>query len=116
MRTIDWDENGPLENWQRAVLAFARRARAELGDHIVHIILYGSRARGDYTEDSDIDILVVVRGIGAKEADERIFPFACEMLDEYEELLYAFVVTEEEYVANQARSFYINVAEEGVPV
>ena len=71
MRKIDWDENGPLENWQRAVLAFARRARRELGDRIVHIILYGSRARGDYTEDSDIDVLVVVRDVDAKEADER---------------------------------------------
>ena len=116
MRNIDWDEKGPLENWQRAVLAFARRARAELRDHIVHIILYGSRARGDYTEDSDIDVLVVVRGIAAKEADERIFPFASETLGEYEELLFPHVVTEEEFVASQARSFYINVAEEGVTV
>ena len=72
MRNIDWDENGPLENWQRAVLEFARRARRELGDHIVQIILYGSRARGDYTDESDIDVLVVVQGIDAKEADERL--------------------------------------------
>lgn len=114
MRKIGWNENGPLENWQRAVLEFARRAREELGDHIVHIILYGSRARGDYTDDSDIDLLVVVRGIDAKEADERIFPFAHEMLVEYEELLYAFVVTEEEYTEKQGRAFYINVREEGV--
>ena len=114
MRKIDWDENGPLENWQRAVLAFARRAREELGDHIVHIILYGSRARGDYTDDSDVDILVVVSDIGAKEADERIFPFASAALEEYEELLYAIVVTEEEYAEKQGRAFYINVREEGV--
>jgi len=114
MRTIDWDENGPLENWQRAVLAFARRARAELGERIVHIILYGSRARGDYTEDSDIDVLVVVRDMSKNEADEKIFPFAHEVLVEYEELLYAIVVTEEEYAENQGRAFYINVREEGV--
>ncbi len=114
MRKIDWDESGPLENWQRAVLEFARRARGELGEHIVHIILYGSRARGDYTEDSDIDVLVVVCGIGAKEADDRIFPFAHEMLLEYEELLYVIVVTEEEYTEKQGRAFYINVREEGV--
>ncbi|HUV85902.1 MAG TPA: nucleotidyltransferase domain-containing protein [bacterium] len=116
MRKLDWDESGSLENWQRAVLEFARRAREELGDHIVRIILYGSRARGDYTEDSDIDVLVVVRDIDAKAADERIFPFAHYALTEYEELLFASVLTEEEYVASQARSFYINVAEEGVGV
>ena len=114
MRSLDWDENGPLENWQRTVLEFARRAREELGDRIVHIILYGSRARGDYTEDSDIDVLVVVRDIDAKEADERIFPFAHDVLVKYEELLYAFVVTEEEYMEKRGRAFYINVREEGV--
>ncbi|HUU57734.1 MAG TPA: nucleotidyltransferase domain-containing protein [bacterium] len=114
MRKIDWDENGLLQNWQRAVLEFARRARRELGDHIVHIILYGSRARGDYTEDSDIDVLVVVRDIDAKEADERIFPFASTALEEYEELLYASVVTEEEFEEKRGRAFYINVREEGV--
>jgi predicted nucleotidyltransferase len=114
MRKIDWDESGPLENWQRAVLTFARRARAELGERIVHIILYGSRARGDYTEDSDIDVLVVVRDIDAKEADDRIFPFASAALDEYEELLYAIVITEEEYTEQRGRAFYINVREEGV--
>ncbi|MGD8717929.1 MAG: nucleotidyltransferase domain-containing protein [Candidatus Zixiibacteriota bacterium] len=116
MRNIDWDEKGPLENWQRAVLAFARRAREELGDHIVHIILYGSRARGDYTEESDIDVLVVVRDIDARDADDRIFPFAYEMLDEYEELLFPHVVSEDEYIVRQGRSFYINVREEGVRV
>jgi predicted nucleotidyltransferase len=114
MRKLDWDESGPLENWQRAVLTFARRAREELGDRIVHVILYGSRARGDYTEDSDIDVLVVVGGIDAKVADDRIFPFASAVLEEYEELLYAIVVTEEEYTEKQGRAFYINVREEGV--
>ncbi len=116
MRKLDWDESGPLENWQRAVLEFARRAREELGDHIVRIILYGSRARGDYTEDSDIDLLVVVRGIDAKEADDRIFPFAYDMLDKYEELLNPHVINETDYIARQARSLFINIWEEGVTV
>ena len=33
-----------------------------LGVAVERIILFGSRARGDYREDSDYDILVVVRG------------------------------------------------------
>ncbi len=114
MRTLDWDESGPLANWQKAVLAFAGKTRAALGERVVHIILYGSRARGDYTEDSDIDVLVVVRGIRAKEADDIIFPFAHEALVEYEELLYVAVVAEEEYIEKQGRAFFINVREEGV--
>ena len=33
-----------------------------LGVEIERIILFGSRARGDYREDSDYDILIIVKG------------------------------------------------------
>jgi len=39
---------------------FARRVRERLGDHVKHVILYGSHARGDASSDSDYDVLVVV--------------------------------------------------------
>ena len=39
---------------------FIRETIQEYGDHIKKIILYGSYARGDYREDSDIDIMVLV--------------------------------------------------------
>jgi len=34
----------------------------KLGVKVEKIILFGSRARGDYREDSDYDILIIVRG------------------------------------------------------
>ena len=50
----------------RRVLELIRRVVLEeaekLGVSVEKIILFGSRARGDYREDSDYDILVVVRG------------------------------------------------------
>ena len=33
-----------------------------LGDQVESVLLYGSRARGDHRPDSDIDLLVVLRG------------------------------------------------------
>lgn len=33
------------------------------GDSLVKMILYGSRARGDYDKESDIDIAIIVRGL-----------------------------------------------------
>ena len=39
---------------------FIQKTTLEYGQHIKKIILYGSYARGDYREDSDIDIMVLV--------------------------------------------------------
>lgn len=43
-------------------------------DDLVEIILYGSCARGDYTEDSDIDIALITRcnRMDAKKYDEAL--------------------------------------------
>ena len=41
------------------IMSFARRVRRILGKNLKQVILYGSYARGDYTEDSDIDIMVL---------------------------------------------------------
>ena len=39
-----------------------RALRTKLGREYVHLILFGSRARGDYQADSDADVAVVLRG------------------------------------------------------
>ena len=50
-----------------AANAFALEVRAEFGDRVDSIVLYGSVARGDIHQDSDVDILV----IGQDLADHR---------------------------------------------
>ena len=52
-----------LKREERAALEeFARRVRARFADRVAMIRLFGSRARGDFHEDSDIDAMVVLRG------------------------------------------------------
>lgn len=41
------------------VLGFSRQVKDILGDKLSKVILYGSYARGDYRENSDIDIMVL---------------------------------------------------------
>ncbi|ASJ02942.1 nucleotidyltransferase [Thermococcus profundus] len=38
-----------------------RRIREAFGDRVKEVIIFGSRARGDYREDSDFDILLILR-------------------------------------------------------
>lgn len=39
-----------------------KKLEALYGDRLAHVILFGSHARGDSDADSDIDVLVVLRG------------------------------------------------------
>ena len=51
-------------------------AKKILGDKLRKVILYGSYARGDYDNESDIDIMVL-----ADIKDEEAFPFREEMVN-----------------------------------
>ena len=45
--------------YREAAKKFADKIASALGDQIDSIVLYGSVARGEATEDSDIDILII---------------------------------------------------------
>jgi len=50
-----------MDNNLRQLLAdLRRRFEALYGDRLKHMILFGSRARGDMDPDSDVDVLVVL--------------------------------------------------------
>ncbi len=48
---------------KQAVQRLARRARADLGERLVNVRLFGSWARGEATPDSDVDVCVIVKGL-----------------------------------------------------
>ena len=41
------------------ILEFSRQVKQILGKNLTKVILYGSYDRGDYTENSDIDIMIL---------------------------------------------------------
>ena len=45
---------------RRALAEAKQRLQQTYGDRLSRIILYGSRARGDATEESDVDLLIVL--------------------------------------------------------
>ena len=66
---------------------FAKNVRELLGDSLDSVIVYGSYARGDYSELSDVDVIILVSLTEnqIKEIFNRISDLAFEYLMEYGE-------------------------------
>ena len=54
---MDEEQSDVLKKIKEIILSIARKH----GIEVDRVILFGSRARGDYTEDSDWDVLVVTK-------------------------------------------------------
>lgn len=75
---------------------FREAARQALGDRFVRVVLFGSRARGDSDEDSDVDLLVVTRG--HSEVEERVIVDAATLLSLESDLMLSPLVREERWL------------------
>ena len=86
------------------------------GERLVKVILFGSRARGDADPDSDIDVLVVLKGpVSPWEEIERTEYLVADLSLEHAEVLACVFISEKEF--NEDRTpLLLNVRREGVPV
>ncbi|GBU22746.1 nucleotidyltransferase [Fibrobacteres bacterium R8-0-B4] len=88
-----------------------------LGDKLEKVILFGSYARGDYDEESDIDIMIIA-DIPLEEANEirmKIHAAAGDLLWDYGMLVYLSMDCSDIYHKyKDASGFYINVQKDGV--
>jgi len=100
------------ENKRRALEAFVRELKEKYEDRVKKVILFGSVARGDCHEESDIDVLVIANGVGLR----YISRIATRILLKFGEVICPIVRSEEEFLARKAFSFYRMVMEEGVEV
>jgi len=86
------------------------------GDRLVEVILYGSFAKSTPTEDSDIDVAVVLKGevYKAKEID-TIYEVLYELMLETGEFISVFPLSEEE-VGNSVWPLYHHIRTEGIKI
>lgn len=89
-------------------------ANAIKSDYILKIILFGSVARGDDTEESDIDILIVSNH--PIEIDDIIADEIAWVMYDKQELISAHVMSEEIFNKTKSFSFLTNVLREGVAI
>jgi predicted nucleotidyltransferase len=102
---------------QRAFEAFAEAALDARGEHIHGIILYGSVARREATERSDVDVLIILdEGELPEELTRRpnkLTDLAFDVGLEYNVKISLYIQTMELFENRRDRPFLQNVLQEG---
>lgn len=88
-----------------------------LDERLVRFVLYGSRARGDYDSQSDIDVAIIVRGL-TRDLKNQILDVVAEVEFKHLVPLSAFVLSEDEFerLKKLERRIALDIEKEGIPL
>lgn len=92
---------------------FIKQLKERFGEHLKKIILFGSRARGDDTEGSDYDFLLIFDEVSLK-VRESLRDLTGQMLYEYNVVFSVFAFTEETLYRKRYSPFILNAQKEAV--
>jgi len=96
-------------NKEKALDSFMKKIEA-FKSIIAKVIVFGSYARGEAKEESDIDVLLVVKD---KKIEQEVIGMAVDVLLEHGEYISVKVLTEEEFELLKDTGFVRNVMKEG---
>ena len=101
-----------------ALSEFVARLRERYADEVVLVTLFGSKVRGDFDEESDLDVLVVVEGDDRWPYWRTITDLTSDLLLDYEVNMSALVFDEEHYqwLMEHRTPIYNNTTGKGVLV
>ncbi|MBI4288412.1 MAG: nucleotidyltransferase domain-containing protein [Chloroflexi bacterium] len=89
--------------------------RRKFGAHIKDVILFGSRARGDFDQDSDYDVIVLVDK-KTPELSDQIGDLAWEIGLQRNAWISVLVHDSERFDRDKYEPLFMNVRKEGVRV
>ncbi len=95
------------------ITEFIRRVKLVLDNRLKKIILFGSRARGDYRTDSDYDFLIIAdkRDDNTKES---VLEICVDMLNKYDTLVSFILCDENEWAHKKKFPIGLNIIKEGI--
>ena len=96
-------QEGVLKKIKDSLLSF-------LGKNLLKFLLFGSYARGDYDENSDIDV--------ADELKNKIFDIIADIEIKYATPVSAFVISEKifDFLKMRERRIALDIEKEGIPL
>jgi len=100
-----------------AIIDLKHRLETLLGDRLERIVLFGSRARGDWDADSDTDIAIIVRGLDHHLKMRVLDEVASVELDHLAPLSTLVLSTERfSYLLGRERRIALDIEREGIPL
>ena len=85
-------------------------------DRLVKLILFGSQARGNSLDDSDIDVLVILKGeVSPGKEIARTSELRSELSLKYNTVISCIYISEDRY-KHEESPLLLNVHREGIPV
>lgn len=108
-----------IQRLQTILQEVTAQAKALLGQQLESVILFGSYARGEETQDSDIDIMLILDcpSVQARMYRKRISHIASRIGLEYDVVISILVRTKAEFTQGiQYLPFYQNISREGISI
>ena len=86
-------------------------------DSLEGLFLYGSRARGDFDTQSDIDVMIIVRGLSG-ELKDNILTKVADLEYEYLTPLSTVVISKEDFdnLKKRERRLALDIEKEGISI
>lgn len=105
------------ENEKLALSELKAKLKELLGPKLISIILYGSKARGDYDIDSDTDVAIIVEGL-TRGLKIKIFDIVTDIELEYLVPLSTIIFSKEEFEAlkSRGRRLALDIEREGIEI
>ena len=102
---------------EQILIDLKNRLREVAGNRLIRVVLYGSRARGDYSEGSDTDIAVIVRGLTKQMKDTMLNRVADVEFDHLRSLS-TLILSEEDFLflKSRERRIALDIEREGIPI
>lgn len=104
---------------KQVIAEFKRRVPADIAPWVKKIIIFGSRARGDATSDSDLDLAILVE-VNRTDLESRMENIVYDIMwdFDFEPVISLKIFQERKFTELAAKgfSFYRHVQDEGITV